>query len=184
MNLKISAYKPKYSSKTEQMVPGVIPYEVDFFDEMLNIKNGKYKEIVNSVRSIEIKKDRDRFKIENLPALTISALVRDYRKTENIVKHSGLLNIDIDSKGNDHLNTTEDFIALKKSISQIPAVICAFLSVSGEGLTFVVKINPEQHEDCFRSIENELKENLSVSIDTGTGDQLRLRFVSYDEDLY
>ena len=67
MNLKISAYKPKYSSKTEQMVPGVIPYEVDFFDEMLNIKNGKYKEIVNSVRSIEIKKDRDRFKIENLP---------------------------------------------------------------------------------------------------------------------
>jgi len=184
MNLKISAYKPKYSSKTEQMVPGVIPYEVDFFDEMLNIKNGKYKEIVNSVRSIEIKKDRDRFKIENLPALTISALVKDYRKTENIVKHSGLLNIDIDSKGNDHLNTTEDFIALKKSISQIPAVICAFLSVSGEGLTFVVKINPEQHEDCFRSIENELKENLNVSIDTGTGDQLRLRFVSYDEDLY
>jgi hypothetical protein len=55
MNLKISAYKPKYSSKTEQMVPGVIPYEVDFFDEMLNIKNGKYKEIVKNRQSLDAK---------------------------------------------------------------------------------------------------------------------------------
>jgi hypothetical protein len=184
MKLKISAYKPKYSTKVEQMVPGVTPYEVDFFEEMLNIKNGKYKEVIDKVRAISDKKIRDKYKTEHLPALTISAVVKDYRKTENIINHTGLLNIDIDPKGNDHLNTVQDFERLRDTVTQMKPVVCAFLSASGLGLTFVVKINPEQHEDCFRSIEKELKDNLNVSIDTGTGEMLRLRFVSHDPELY
>lgn len=182
--MKISAYKPKYSTTDSRMVPGVIPYEVNFFEEMLNIKNGKYKELVETVRACKDKKDRDRFKVESLPALTISALVKDYRRSENIVAHSGLLNIDIDEKGNPHLKSQEDFEKLRQVISGLPTVVCAFLSVSGSGLTFVVKINPDDHEDCFRSLELELKENLDITIDTGTGDRLRLRFVSYDPNMY
>lgn len=184
MSIKISAYKPKYSSKAGSYVPGVTPYQVDFFDEMLAIKNGKYKDIVEVVRSISDKKERDAYKIQHLPALTISALVNDYRSLDNIDSHSGLLNIDIDAKNNDHLKDQSDFEALRDTISGIPSVICAFLSVSGMGLTFVVKINPDQHEDCFRSIEWELQKNMNIRIDTGTGDVVRLRFVSYDPDMY
>jgi hypothetical protein len=184
MSIKISAYKPKYSNKNSSYVPGVVPYEVDFFDEMLAIKNGKYKEIVDVVRSIQDKKERDAYKIQHLPALTISALVKDYRSVDNVVNHSGLLNIDIDPKGNDNLKSVSDYEALRDTIAGMPAVICSFLSVSGMGLTFVVKINPDQHEDCFRSIEYELQKNMAIKIDSGTGDVVRLRFVSYDPDMY
>lgn len=184
MSIKISAYKPKYSSKAGSYVPGVTPYQVDFFDEMLAIKNGKYKDIVEIVRGISDKKERDAYKIQHLPALTISALVNDYRSLDNIDSHSGLLNIDIDAKNNEKLKTQSDFEALRDTISGIPSVICAFLSVSGMGLTFVVKINPDQHEDCFRSIEWELQKNMDIRIDTGTGDVVRLRFVSYDPEMY
>lgn len=184
MSIKISAYKPKYSSKAGSYVPGVTPYQVDFFDEMLAIKNGKYKDIVEIVRSITDKKERDAYKIQHLPALTISALVTDYRSLDNIEAHSGLLNIDIDAKNNEHLKDQSDFEALRDTIAGIPSVICAFLSVSGMGLTFVVKIDPNQHEDCFRSIEWELQKNMNIRIDTGTGDVVRLRFVSYDPDMY
>lgn len=184
MSIKISSYKPKLSTKSGTYVPGVVPQTVDFFDEMLSIKNGKYKEVVEIVRSIKDKKERDKYKIQNLPALTISATFNEYRSIDNLSEHSGLLNIDIDSKNNEHLVTQQDYERVRDTIAGLPAVICAFLSVSGLGLTFVVKINPDQHDDCFRSLEYELQKNMQIKIDTGTGDVTRLRFVSYDPDMY
>ncbi len=169
--IKISAYKA-WKGK-----PGCVPYDTDFYSEMRRIGDGSYADIVRKYRSIADRDERLRYKIDQLPSLTISALCHHWRKLENVVSHSGLLNLDIDKKSNQHIT---DWPALRDQIFEMPGVVCSFLSVSGEGVTFVVRIAPEQHKDAFFSIVDGAKQLLGINIDPGLHDVVRLRFVSDD----
>src|SRR5882672_5725885 len=169
--IKISAYKA-WKGK-----PGCKPYDTDFYGEMLKIKEGFYKPIVEKYRSITNAEDKAAYKINELPSLSISAVCKIWRKKENVVNHSGLLNLDIDSKSNQHVT---DWPGLRDQIFNLKKVVASFLSVSGHGVTFVVKIDPERHKDTFFSIVDEMKQHLGINVDAGLHDVTRLRFVSDD----
>src|SRR5680860_676078 len=62
------------------------------------LKSDKYAEKVKQIRKIETKKERDKIKA-TLPGITPSG-VFTYREEAALVKHSGLLQFDIDMKGN------------------------------------------------------------------------------------
>src|ERR1051326_2104615 len=94
--IPISGYRPAFSKKRGEFVPGCIPYATDFYTEMERIRDGHYRAVVEQCRGIEDKKQRSAFKAQNLPSITISAVCRDWRKTGNVVNHSGLMNVDID----------------------------------------------------------------------------------------
>lgn len=172
--IKISAYKAWKGR------PGCKPYDTDFYSEMIKIKQGFYKPIVDQYRSITDPDQRQQYKINELPSLTISAVCKIWRKKENIINHTGLLNLDIDAKSNQHII---DWPALRDQIFNLKRVIACFLSVSGRGVTFVVKINPEKHKDTFFSIVDEMKQHLGITVDAGLHDITRLRFVSDDPDI-
>lgn len=169
--IKISAYKA-WKGK-----PGCKPYDTDFYTEMNRIKEGYYKQVAQTYRSIADSEQKKRYKIDQLPALSISAVCKNWRKLENVVEHTGLLNLDIDKKSNQHI---EDWGALRDQIFGMKGVVASFLSVSGEGVTFVVRIKPEQHRDSFFSIVDGMKQHIGINIDPGLHDVVRLRFVSDD----
>lgn len=169
--IKISAYKA-WKGK-----PGCKPYDTDFYTEMDRIKTGYYKVIAEKYRSIADSEERKRYKVNELPSLSISAVCKDWRRASNVVNHTGLLNLDIDAKSNEHIS---DWGEVRDKIFAMPGVVASFLSVSGAGVTFVVKIRPEQHRDCFFSIMDGMKEYMGIQIDPGLHDIVRLRFVSDD----
>lgn len=171
-SIKISAYKA-WKNK-----PGCKPYDTDFYTEMDRIKLGYYKAIADKYRSLE-GEEKKKYKINELPSITISAVCKIWRKTENVVNHTGLLNLDIDKKSNQHVT---DWGQLRDQIFGMKGVVSSFLSVSGEGVTFVVKINPDNHKDAFFSIVDGIKQHMGINIDPGLHDIVRLRFVSDDPE--
>lgn len=171
--IKISAYKA-WKNK-----PGCKPYDTDFYTEMQRIKDGYYKVIADKYRSITDSEQKKNYKINELPSLSISAVCKVWRKTENVVSHTGLLNLDIDKKSNQHIS---DWGAVRDQIFGMKNVVASFLSVSGEGVTFVVKINPDHHKDAFFSIVDGMKQHMGINIDPGLHDIVRLRFVSDDPE--
>ena len=65
------------------------------------LQSGKYKNEVGKIRAIENKEERDRIKAL-LPAITPSGIFF-YRSEKDLIKHSGLIQFDIDYKENRHL---------------------------------------------------------------------------------
>lgn len=174
--IPISKYLPYYSKKSNQFVPGCIPRVTNFYKEILAIKNGEYKDIIEKCRSIAGKKEREQFKAQNLLGLTISATCTGWRKLENMQKYSGLLGIDIDSSHNPHIT---DWAYVRDKLGNRPSVVASFLSASGKGCYFVVRSTKETHKDLFDYLLFEL-EKAGIIADVSGGDYLRLRFVSYD----
>jgi hypothetical protein len=176
--IPISEFKPQLMRKENRYAPGWKPQDTDFYTEMYAIRDGVYYDVVSQIRAEQDPEKRQDLKGRKLKAITISAHVENHRKIENC-KHTGLLNIDIDPKENPEVDNWED---LRDMLFEMPEVVSCFLSVSGKGVTFVVKINPEQHKDVFFSIKDELYDNFYISIDKGCHDISRLRYVSFDQN--
>lgn len=169
--IKISAYKA-WKEK-----PGCKPYDTDFYTEMDRIKSGHYKPIVDQYRLLSNPEEKAKYKVSHLPSLTISAVCKDWRKISNVVSHTGLLNLDIDGKSNPQV---EDWPAVRDQIFNMKGIVACFLSVSGSGVTFVVRVDPEQHKDTFFSIVDGMKQHFNINVDAALHDVVRLRFVSDD----
>jgi hypothetical protein len=179
MPIKISAYKP-YTNKEGKTNPGCIPFDSDLLTELNNIKTGFYSDIIQQCRAITDHSERNYFKAKNLPSLTISAICKDWRKETNVIEHTGFLTFDVDQ---DHNPGITDWPKLRDEIFKSDKVVTCFLSASGKGLAFVVKIIPAHHKDVFFSIEHEFKKLLNIVVDKSGKDVVRLRFVSHDEGL-
>lgn len=179
MPVTISSYKP-HTNREGVLHPGCIPFDTEFETEMDRIKNGYYASLIEQCRLISDHKERNDFKAKYLPSLTISAICKDWRNEKNVVQHTGFITFDIDK---DHNPQIEDWGKLRDEIFISPKVVCAFLSASGNGLAFIVKILPAHHKDVFYSIEWEFKTQLNIVIDKSGKDVVRLRFISYDPEL-
>lgn len=176
--IKISAYKA-WVNKEGIAKPGCKPYDTDLYSELEAIKTGVYRPVIDKLRSIQDEKDRKAFKSGNLPSLSISAIVKDWRNLDNVVSHTGLLTIDIDSTSNQHIT---DWPGVRDMIFKYPNVVTSFLSASFKGVAFIVRINPEEHRDVFFSLVDGLKREMGIQADAALHDIIRLRFVSYDPD--
>lgn len=177
-HIPISFYKSFFSKDRNEWVPGGEPFETDFYTEMQNVQNGKHKDIIEQLRAIDGKKEKQAFKRQNLHSMSISSVCHTWREVDNVVNHSGLLNIDIDSDGNEHI---QDWSELRDMLfDKLPDIVACFLSASRKGVTFVVKIDPIQHLNTFLSIVFDMQRIFGIKCDTIAKDVVRLRFVSYD----
>lgn len=171
--IKISLFKP--NSKGE---PGTKPTPTDFYSEMAKIKDGTHFPVINKLRSITDDKEKRLYKASKLQAFTVSAFCPKYREIKGAVP-SGLLAIDLDPGSNKEV---EDWGEVRDLLFTMPEVVAAFLSASGRGVCFVVKVNPKKFKDVFFSIKDELDDNFGLKLDRGCHDIVRLRFVSHDHD--
>lgn len=141
------------------------------------LRSDRFAHKVIAIRLMKEKRKRDRIKA-TLPAITISGLFEPTRKAEHLIRHSGLLCIDIDQKSNEHINLP----SLKYELFRIKHIAYAGLSVSGRGLFLVVPIeNPAKHKLHFWALEKDFKER-GIIIDNAPQNVASLRGYSFDPD--
>jgi hypothetical protein len=114
------------------------------------LNSAKYQNKVNAIRKLTDKDARDKLKAK-LPAITPSGIF-SYRNEVSLIQHSGLIQFDIDPKGQNTEIT--NWHELKEQIFKIQHVAYIGLSVSGAGYWGLIPIsNPAEHEGHFKAIE-------------------------------
>lgn len=148
-----------------------------FGDLVNNIKNGAYTEQIHELRN-ETEEIKKRSKKLTLPAVTISGLFGNRRRENNLLRHSGLIQVDIDK-------ISEPY-KLKSELINDPYVLVLFISPSGNGLKIIARIPPivEKHRHIFNLLEKYFLLKYKLKIDQSCKDVSRLMFVSDDPQLY
>ncbi len=170
LNRRISIYESYYSAESRIATLGEF-----LFDKAT-------RKAVNAIRRIEDKATRDEAK-KKLPAATISGVFDGGHAAQNLVEHSGLMCIDVDSKQNPNINDWEEF---KHQLSRIRFVAYIGLSVSGRGIFAIIpipKCDAAKHKEYFLALE-EAFAKCGVVIDPECKDICRLRGASYDDNYY
>jgi len=92
-NIQISLFENHYSVRPKTSLSIVT---------FMECSKWEYKTEVEALRRITVKKERD-YKKKLLPCITTSGLFAS-NKTEGLIKHSGIVAIDIDAKDNPNIN--------------------------------------------------------------------------------
>jgi hypothetical protein len=141
------------------------------------LKTDKYRAQVEAIRETSNSLELASLK-KQLPAITPSGLFSK-RNRSGLVRHSGLICIDIDRKGNEWIS---NFADLKREFSKLKNVAYAGLSVSGSGFFLLIPIErPEYHLEYFFALEEDF-EALGISIDRSCSNVDRLRGASWDPE--
>lgn len=122
---------------------------------------------------------------KQLPAVSIGGTFRQ-RSGQALIKHSGLLVIDLDEIGSDEV--IEELSGRLMGGGDIGNhfVAACFRSPTGTGLKVIFCVrgvtSPDSHRSVYRKIANWIKaeHDISVSLDTSGSDVSRLCFMSHD----
>ncbi len=149
--------------------------------EFLNgTKNGKWSAAVTELRRVPLNSaDYDTLK-RNLPCFMLSAsTATGGHKATDIKQHSGLLQLDIDGRG--EFEAAE----LRDRLAGDPHVLAAWISPGGAGVKGILlcSCDPAQHREAFNAACAYFSERYGVQMDQKCSDPCRLCFVSFDPDL-
>ena len=172
--------------------------EKDIFDTEISVYNGvrdvygttcklraflfdkKHVPEIEHLRSLPTKEERNEIK-KRLPMACISGIFQPTRKAENLVKHSGLICVDIDRQDNLQIDNWDE---VKQELSKLPQIAYASLSVSGNGYFVIIPLRyPDYHKGQFEKLKRDF-ERMGIVIDRACGDVSRMRCLSYDAEPY
>lgn len=155
-----------------------VPYFVSLATVVERIKIGKSKTTIDTIRQMvqsgADKKAIDPYK-RTLPCILFSGKFNTRSKV-GLVQHSGLICFDLDDLENPQ--------EIKNELRENPHVVTAFISPSGRGVKFIVKIPPcddKNHALYFKAFE---RENSHLKIDPSGKDICRVCFESYDPEIW
>ena len=157
----ISSYKNIHDSQDT---------DIELASFLEGVQSGKWQDIVFDVRNAPTKEIKD-LKKKTAPLVTISGSF-SARKDDAIRQHSGFIAIDIDN--------LEDAQATKDRIGADHYIYSCFLSIGGNGLCLIVKIDGTRHLDAFNGIASYLYNEYQLIVDQSGKNVSRARFVSYD----
>lgn len=143
------------------------------------LTSSKYAPHVERIRATAEKLERDKLKA-NLPAITPSGLFT-HRAEAGLVRHSGLIQFDIDTKENAHIANFED---LKREICNLAQVAYCGLSVSGKGFWGLVPVSdPANHRRHFEALKADFGQ-WGIVLDDKPANVASLRGYSWDPEAY
>lgn len=158
-------------------------------DTMDLIKSDTYKADIERLRTATNKSTKKALK-NSLPYVTFAGTFKK-RDTLALIKHSGILCIDLDPykkvKGVEVISNPrllEEYDLVFDEICQLNFVCFVFRSPSGNGYKVGIKINPIDHDATFDLLKEYFNNELSLIIDKGVRDVARACFLSYDPELY
>lgn len=167
LNTEVSYYKSYFD-------PHPITINIESF-----VHSRKFKESIDVIRLLETKDERDKEKAK-LPAITPSG-VFTYRNESGLVKHSGLIQFDIDYKGNEHI---DGFEHLPAEIGNLPYIAYCGFSASGTGIWGLIPIAyPDKHKLHLKALIDIFK-YYGIRCDTAPANVASLRGYSYDDNAY
>lgn len=161
-----------------------VPTDKITFEQFIeHVKTGHWKKIVTNLRA---KNDEASFKRlkKTLPAVTISGEFKTRDKDipieQRLIKHSGLICLDIDRKDNVNMRT-QDLID-RECYAQ-------FVSCSGQGIKVVYKCKPTkdpgEHRRIYDAAVQRLqKKGIKLKVDPIVKNIASLQYVTYDPSAY
>ena len=160
--------------------------DIEYF--LSDIKKQKYEDKVLAIR-IAKKAYKENPTTENkeklkslkgsIPRVTISGLFsKNGRTNENLIQHSGFIDIDIDGLDPKELQS------IKQRLSEDKYCYSVFTSCGGDGLAFIVKIDPNRHLDAWDGLAEYFYKNYKLSIDIVHKAVANTRNISSDSDLF
>lgn len=139
--------------------------------------------LIKKLRSIENESDQKSFKMNFIPAASVSMLSGIDKSAENCKHKNNLLVIDIDEHDNPQLNNETVLVNTCYNIFNLEYVYAVGRSCRGKGIFCIIPIeNAELIKDYFKCIKEDFK-NIGLVIDQQCSNINRLRFASYDEKL-
>jgi predicted P-loop ATPase len=152
-------------------------HTITIADYFALVRSGQYLGQIEAYRNTRsLSKDEQAAEKIKIPAVTISGTFQNNVSNANLTQHSGLICIDFDA--------VEDVAQLKRELEKDPYTFAALLSVSGNGLAALVRIEPEQHLAAFEGLKAYYFKNYGQLIDASCKNVSRLRFLSYDPLLF
>jgi hypothetical protein len=148
--------------------------EIDIENYIGFVQHGTNQDLVLKARAIKQKGDEEKYKkLKNTSiVVTGSAIMNEGAKTANNIKSlNGLIVIDVDGQINEDLKNDEYTYIYHKSFG-------------GDGLCIFVRINPDKFEDSFDGLADYYHKNYNVTIDQSCKNRNRLRYLSYDPDIF
>lgn len=148
----------------------------DIFFALERIRNGTSKDLVEQIRAVKTKEERNELKIK-LPGVTFNGSFR-YRNVSGLINHSGLCIVDFDN-----FNNQEDAITFRDSISSDNYIFACWISPSADGVKALIKIPPDEknHKSYFDALAKHFD---SQHWDSSGSDLPRFCYESYDPDIY
>ena len=150
--------------------------EVNALSVVEEIKSGKYKEQVATVRLETEKKKRNELK-QKLPYVTFAG-VFSTRSNSNLKKPSGLACFDFDE--------VLDLEDLRNKVNNDKYTLASFVSPSGNGLKVLVKIPLVDNNDDYCDYYVEISKHFEQyhKADEGTKDIARACYLSHDSNAF
>jgi len=139
------------------------------------LKEHGCEDLVEKYRKSE--KDEDK---KALPLFTCSGTFST-KTNDGLIKHNGVICIDIDKKGN---TDVENFDEIPSLMNQIPNVAYCGHSCGGEGYFVLMPIeDTEKHLQHYESACDDF-ERCGITVDRVCKNVSRTRFISFDYDAY
>jgi hypothetical protein len=149
-------------------------------DLLIGIRDGEWREAVESVRSSPAESSEQKNAKERLPYFTLAGQF-SRRDARHLLKHSGLLGIDLDGLDSDSTRR------VMHCALDDPHCAAAFRSARGVGVRLVVRVPPAtapQHLFVFDAAAAHVRSRYHVEPDASGRDVCRASFVSYDGGLW
>lgn len=161
LNNKVTIYENLFSKK---------PYYITVGKALERIKTGTSKTKVEEIRSLFLKEDRNKLKI-NLPSICFSGEFEE-RKDSKLKKHSSLVSLDFDQV----INIEERFA----QICENDFILSCWLSPSGDGLKALAYIaEPSKHREHYKALMECFSDLDEMNIN-----EARVCFESYDPNIH
>ena len=156
-----------FSSVAQSHKPqGSLPLSSILFSERVRAR-------VEALRALSYGSDAFQVAKRSMPCYTPSG-VFEVRKSEGLIKHSGVLCIEWDA--------VADCSELKDLLGGLPFIYYAGLSCSGRGIFALIKIaDPIKHREYFKAL-SEYFGGIGYEVDRSGSDVCRLRVASYDAE--
>lgn len=144
--------------------------QINIYTFFANVRNGKWKDQIEKVRSMPSGPERDEAK-KKLPGATMSGIFQP-RNDKALKAFSGFICVDFDK-----LVDLED---TRKQLGNDRYTYGIFTSVSGNGLAVLVKVDGNKFKEAFEGLQAYYMNKYGLLIDPSCSNISRLRFVSYD----
>ncbi len=158
-----------------------------------NIRSNKNSRRIQSIRDLEGDEDAQKaLKSRTLPAITPCGTFTPTRAIKNLAEHNQLIVLDLD-----HLDDLSHAESLRDELSELPSIVCAFVSPRGKGVKLLMAIEApkdvkdpntkwwgRKHRDFWVSAVAAVPEQYRGLVDESGKDVSRLTFESWDPTAY
>lgn len=152
--------------------------EITLEDYVNKIKYGCAQDAVINARAVKQRGDLDKYKQIKSQAHVVTArgtIPSGESKTAQNIKLTGLCEIDVDEVLSDEQLTY---------ITNDPYVLCAHKSIGGDGYVIFFKVDVNKMDNAYYAIGEYLRAQYDITADPSGKNINRLRFLSWDEDIY